>query len=639
MADRQLLKQRLRDRDPYVRRDACEVIAELRSGDFIQDLVGALNDENPGVKEAALNALTAIGGHRVAEATAPLLRLDDSGLRNIGIEILEQIGPEASPTISSLLTDEDDDVVKFAVDIISNTANKDAAGMLRGLISHRNPNVRASVSLCLGRLGADGVLSSLLTALDDDEEWVRFSVVEGLGHLGDPGALESLVKVIEKDSLLVKESAVEAVSKISTPNDAPGILVKLSDSVKNGRILAVGAVVELIEKAMMPGSGFRPSDQLKEVYSGFLASSVDENDRKTKEMALRGLALLKAPVTLEKVFSFVSSLKEIDEDTEQFLVGLIVKVAGRPPLPDALIKELEKRDKTFKIIVKALGEMKSEEAVPALEDLVDSVAAHEQREVVAALESIGSPRSMDILYRCLESEDGHTRKISARALAKLAGPEAVERLFQSLKREKYRDVLEEMTDSLGAIPSDAVRDGFLALLGEKSDELREMGARGLGSIGDERAVALLTEAVGDESPKVRKTAYNSLARLGVPEALDTVVSGLKDTEEDVKLAVLKALSGWTGEKLKDALVECLDDRNLWVRYHAVLLLGEFPAPEIEDLLIDIFIKDETPVKAAAAKGLETVGTEKCIEVLERNLDHPDPNVRATVERTLEALTC
>src|SRR5574337_1445988 len=91
----------LKDRDPSVRRNACESIGESRGTSFIPALVEALGDSDFGVREAALIALIAIGGREVATAAAQLLRLDDASLRNLGIEILRRVGGEALDVITS----------------------------------------------------------------------------------------------------------------------------------------------------------------------------------------------------------------------------------------------------------------------------------------------------------------------------------------------------------------------------------------------------------------------------------------------------------------------------------------------------------------------------------------------------------
>ncbi|MEK7773506.1 MAG: HEAT repeat domain-containing protein, partial [Deltaproteobacteria bacterium] len=201
------------------------------------------------------------------------------------------------------------------------------------------------------------------------------------------------------------------------------------------------------------------------------------------------------------------------------------------------------------------------------------------------------------------------------------------------------DVLEEITDSLASIPSESGRRGFGSLLKSGKEISREMGARGLGLIGDEGVIGLLGEAVKDPSPAVRKTAYQSLARIGLPETAPLVVAGLDDGDDDVRRALLKALNGWPSENIRGGIVKALNDKNLWARYQAVMLVGEICGNEFEERIIDILKKDEPPVKAAAAKALEKIGTSRSVPVLEEFSCHPDPSVRAAVENALGSLRC
>ena len=640
MENNDSMREMLVSQDPYLRRDACEAIGDGRMEEFIPALVTALRDDDPGVREASIHALTSIGGEKVASAIAHLLGEESAVLRNIGIEILELLGPDAFMTLAGLLDHEDDDIVKFAVDIISNTREERSLSILFPLISHRNPNVRASVAVCLGRLKSPEAVPVLLKALEDTEEWVRFSAIEGLGLVRDGRALEPLIGLIKTDSGLIKEAAIDAVAKLSSIEDAVAVLATLKPMVRKGRSFSTNGIVELMEKVFSPGSDFRPSLEFKKTYFSFLSKAFEDEDRHGKLKALRGLALLRLPAGegIDRVFCFIEAQNELDEETEAFLVDTIVALSGRRLLPE-LKENLKQGSKCLRIIVKALGEMKLAAAVPVLQHLVARVAKNEMREIVVALESIGSTSSIEVLYQFLESSDGHTRKIAARALSSLAGPSAVSSLFDAVRRESYRDVMEEITDSLALIPADSVRKGFIALLEADNEQLREMGARGLGAIGDEEALDVLKKAAKDTSHNVRKAAYKSMARLGIPYAIDEIVKGLNDDNDDVKLSVLKGLGGWSGEKIKSALVHALMDRNIWVRYHSVLLLGELGEHDVEGLIIEKLVKDEAPVKAAAARALERLGATESVDILMQFVDHPDPSVRGAVESAIESLRC
>lgn len=637
---RDSIYEQLSAAEPDVRRYACESVSESKDSVFIQPLIKLLQDSDAGVKEAALNALVSIGGETVAGSLAPLLRSSDPALRNISIEALQQLGPIIFSAVSDLLFDNDDDVVKFAVDILAAMGDIRAVPMLHKLLRHNNPNVRASVVVCLGKIKAPGSVPALIEALSDSEEWVRFSAIEGIGHLNDKAALARLLDIIEHDSGLIRDAAIDAVANIAGAADSAKILLKLKPVVKNGRISNVASVVELLEKAFSPASAFSPSDAFRRVYFDFFNTAMRDSDRQTRLTALRGIGFLKLMDGLEKVFDFIGSSEEITEDEETLLVDVIIAISlASRTLPPILIRELKKGGKNFSIVVRVFGGLKSEEAVPVLQGLMETVSRNDLREVVSALESIGSVGSVEVLARSLRSKDGHARKIAARALASLAGEGAVTPLLEALRVEVYRDVLEDITDVLAHIPTDAVKNGFYGFLSESDEQLREMGARGLGLIGDEESVAYLKAASTDANPSVRKCVYNALARIGLPEAADAVINGLKDTDDDVKLAVMQALSGWSGDSITQALIDALGDDNVWVRYNAVQLLGEMRSAEAEDAVIGLLRNDEAPIKAAAAKMLAVIGSHKAVPTLMELKAYPDPNVKAAVTNALGILKC
>ncbi len=644
MGDNMSIKEMLHDADPYVRRDACESVQESRSDEYIAELVRVLEDEDLGVREAALNALTAIGGEPVAVAVVPTLGSEDVAIRNIGVEILEQLGSVAVEPVGKILNDSDDDVVKFGVDILSKIKDPRVEGLLAPLVEHKNPNVRAAVVLCMGKVDVATAVPTLLKALGDSEEWVRFSAIEGLGHLEDKGALDALLAIIESESGLVQEAALDAVARIASSEDSIKVLPKVEALLTQGHVLSVGAVVELIEKALMPGSSLSLSAESREVFFKCFSEAVKNEDREVQEKGLRGLGRLRMTAGIECVLTFAEALQEIDPDMEEHLVDTIASIIGAGSLPESVLEELAKGGKTLSVLVSAIADTRWEEAVPVLEELIKTVGKEEGRLIVGALEKIGSPDSMAVLERLLTHADGHTRKTAARAFAALAGDVAVGPIFEALKIEPYNDVMEEMTDALTLIPSEEVRDGFCAFISSEKESLREMGARGLGMVCYEGVFESLRKAAADKSPAVRKAAYRSMTMLGIAEATGELLKGLTDTDDDVKLSVVKGLSGWSGEGLTEALIEALKDPNVWVRYHAVTLLGDIlaeggAADGIEELILALMERDEPPVMAASAGALGKAGTELSLEALVQYIDHEDSNVSAAVEGALEMISC
>lgn len=634
------LRARLNDADPGIRREACSEIGAGMAIAFLPDLVRALNDADPSVKEASLDSLASIGGSVAAQAVAPLLRSQDSCLRNAAVEVLERIGPASIDTIAAVLSDDDDDVVKFGVDILANISDERATDLLFRLSDHRNPNVRASVAVCLGRLQEPSACAYLLKALSDGEQWVRFSAVEGLGYLGSPAALPELLKLIETDSVtILREAAIDAIGKIAAGSDAASVLVNLEAPIRNRQVFNVLAVCELLEKACSEPNGFRPSMPTRRTYMAFFSDAMKNGDQGEQKAALRGIGLIGTQEAVPEIFGFARAQKELDDEIASLVVEALVRVSGHAGLPDGIKEALERGGSDVGMAIKAVAALKSAEAVPFLARLLPSAAKDDLREIVIALEAIGSFDSIKALRVALKSRDGHARKTAARALSRLEGEYAATELFAALENEIYRDVIEEITDALAVIPSEAVRTGFCRLLGSDKPILREMGARGLGPSGNEQSLEDLAKAAADGVSDVRKAAYRSVARLGIPEGIDLIARGLQDMDVDVRLCILKALGGWSGPAVEELIESTFKDSNVWVRYHCAVLLGDLGGPNAERLLIERLLVDEAPVKAACAAALERLGAQSALPVLESLIDYPDDNVRAAVENAIGGLGC
>ncbi len=640
MANTARLIKALTGPDPWGRRLACEEISGLRKGDdFIPYLAVALGDLDHGVSEAAMNALVEIGGTAVVAAVTPLLRDREARLRNRAIEILISSGEGATAPVSELLTDSDDDVVKFAVDILCEIKDPASVAGVAKLLEHPNANVRGAAVLYMGRARPYGAATYITTALDDKEQWVRFSAVEALGLLGDTRYIDPLLEILRVERGLVREAAVDALSNMVTTANSYEILMAMKDFLSEDLAVPVSSIVEILEKASGASWDIGSFASLRETLFKALEKAFGETEVETEKIALRGFVLLGDRRGIHRAMDFMNSMEELDEETEEYVINILVELCSGDKVPDDLLECIADDGQNAIVPIKVAGRLRAVEALPALAKCLEGATKEKARAILVSVDEIGSADSKVLLHKSIYSHDGHVRKMAARTLVRIAGEDVAEDLFAMMLRERYRDVIEAVTETIAGLGTDKVRAGFMNLVSNSREDMREMACMGLGRMGGKASVAPLVEATEDKDPQVRKMAYISLAMLGVREATGPVIKGLGLGNEEISIAILEALNTVTTDDLKAAVRECLTDSNLWVRHHAVTLLGEMLDMDSEEAIIEILEKDAPPVKAAAVRALAGFSSEKALPVLKSLYEGSDPSLRSAIIKAIEEIQC
>ncbi|MER3424901.1 MAG: hypothetical protein C4293_18455, partial [Nitrospiraceae bacterium] len=134
-----------------------------------------------------------------------LLR-EPPAIRNMAIEVIEQVIPDVLDVVLPILASPDANVRKMIIDALGKqTDHRVAQPLLRGL-KDPNANVRASAAEALGHLGAREAVPELITLLHDDE-WVAFSALTALAQIGDASALPSLLDLVQEGREAVRYAA------------------------------------------------------------------------------------------------------------------------------------------------------------------------------------------------------------------------------------------------------------------------------------------------------------------------------------------------------------------------------------------------------------------------------------------------
>jgi cellulose synthase operon protein C len=193
-AERDRLIEQLASPDPATRRYAAEDLGDLHDARAVPALMEAVRDPEVAVREAAVDALVAIGGQEVPEHVAPLLQTEDVALRNYAIEILERAGPESIEVLVAACHSDSPEVRKSALDILGKVARGCAGKCLEAVVAclcDANPNVAGSAAEALGRMG-DARATPYLTDHLSGPPWMQVCVFAALAQIGGEAALHAL---------------------------------------------------------------------------------------------------------------------------------------------------------------------------------------------------------------------------------------------------------------------------------------------------------------------------------------------------------------------------------------------------------------------------------------------------------------
>ena len=121
------LVKALEDEDPEVREDAVDLLAELKDERAIVHLTEVLlNDKEEDVRESAAEAMGELGDERAIDPLIQALGDKDAGVRESAVDALAEVGGKKviSPLMGAL-SDEDEDVREAAADALKEITGKD----------------------------------------------------------------------------------------------------------------------------------------------------------------------------------------------------------------------------------------------------------------------------------------------------------------------------------------------------------------------------------------------------------------------------------------------------------------------------------------------------------------------------------
>ena len=512
----------LQQSEPEARRVAVQQIPKVSGSEACELLLRALGDEDWRVrKEAAAVAPTL---EQRDEAVASLVAaLEDTvniGLRNAAVEALVAVGRDAvGGTIEALLR-LDADARKLAVEVLGGVPDARGTAALARALSDEDANVRAAAAEALGSAAIAGEESrelatqALSAALSTNDAFLKIAALDSLARL-EAQLPWSIFEPFAKDPLL-RRYAVAAAAGSREPAAISALAQATGDPsppISREALVALGDVIARGPDDAPLHDWAR--SELASAHEGCASArrtARDAEDPRARGGALLVLGLLRRE---EDVRSLAEALGDDDVAERADLALRLFGAQAATPLLAAA--------RASRPAVRA-----------AALSLAATLEAANVAEVRAALREGLEDASLDVVSCAVE------------ALGPLGAAPALKRVA------RLRAPADERVSATGpsAISELAARhvDAARALLRDASlgQDPLALGCVLLGAIAsiqalDEGDVALLQRALAHHQPHVRRAAVDALAHAGGDAAADAVVFALADEEHEVQLAAARAL--------------------------------------------------------------------------------------------------
>jgi HEAT repeat protein len=525
----------LEQAEPEARRVAVQQIAKVRDRQAPDLLLRALGDDDWRVRKEGTLVAPALERREevIAALVAALEEVVNIGLRNAAVEALVAIGPDAVGAAIEALARLDEDGRKLAIEVLGGV-----------------PDGRGT--------------SALTAALTDDDANVRVAAAEALGNAALAGedsreaATEALVGTLATSDTLLKIAALDSLARLESRLSWDVFEPCAADPLlrRHAIAAAAGSREPRAARALAMATGDRSTTIAREALlslGDMLAAGSEEDP--LIDCARRALGPLghesarRAAIDVEDARARAGAL---------VVLGLFRCTADVPILVDALGDDTvaERADRAIRLFgPTSVAPMlaTARESKPDVRALALSLAA--------SLEGADLDQVRRAVRDALEGDTVEVLSSALEALGVLGDDDDLRRAAGLLWHADER-VAAGATNAISQLAARHV-DAARALLRDAhppGDPL-VLGCILLGAIARAQPLAdddvrLLERAMAHGDPQVRRAAIDALAQAGGEAAADIVAFALADDERDVKLAAVRAL-GRLGHA--DALVSVASD--------------------------------------------------------------------------------
>ncbi len=630
MSDAAKLARQLESPDPETRRLAVKDLPGVDGALAADLLVIALGDEDWRVRKEAAQLAPMLA--RREDALRALGRaLDDKtnvGLRNAAVEALIAMGPDAVPTAAEALRRLDADGRKLAAEVLGGVPDVRGARALAACLKDADPNVRYAAAEALGTAAVSGdevrreAIKGLSHALVHGEPVMKLAALDALLHLDAPLPWRLLEPLCADP--MVRRRAIGAAARCA--EDAAGLALAEAIFDPSAPIArhALVALAEWVDAAWCAG---RPLDAVR----ARLQSHADAAERvramgHAQGPALVALAAIGHPADAPAVVE--AALSPDLGPSAELALGMLGSAAVPAVLQAAKGAPPERRAALFALLTTLTGALTSEalDAVRAALAEDPDVAASAAR----TLGSLGDGSDLDRVAPLVTHPDIRAASAAVAALARLA-----ERHPQEARAALTRFAADDARAAAGCVliaatpPPGPLAERDLAFLRRAlaaSDvRVRRAALEAIASRGGDAAREHVTMALADEEREVRLAAVRALGRLGHTDALETLLGSAADAE--LVAAACRALGDADPERCVHVVASLVRSPDAAVACAAVEAVGQLSVPRARDVLIAALDHGDPEVVRLALSEISRVGDARTLSRLGMCLDHQAWEVR------------
>lgn len=624
--DRASILEDLASTDEELRRLAVERLPLLPAPEALPILAGRLGDASWRVRKSAVECLVQAPEDwpLASHLLAALADDENPGRRNAAVEALVRIGPRMIEPLLGAAGSPDVDVRKLVVDTLAGIGSERAVPQLVGMLDDPDPNVRAATADALGAIGGGEAVRALcgLALGADQDTLVRFSALRALARLETPLPAAALKSALADPVL--RPVAFAVLGHGDEPESADALLAGLAAPSRSSREAAIEALLRVAARA----------------------------DAATAEQLLGRVrrAALAAPACIEDA---IERLADAELGVRLLLVQFL-GVVRAPASIEALLGAAQDEALTEVALATLTGfgddvEALLDERWPALPV---EARAHACELLGRRTSALGTAR----LVAALDDLDPTVRIAAARGLTRRADPLALRALVRRLEATAHdpepeaQDEREAVTGALVAIAIAAAEDArrttleiLAAGFDGAAEPVRLAVACVLREVAGPEHAEHMSLLVQDPSPVVRRAAVAALARMGAASAAEMLHLALADEDAAVRIAAASALGEAPDIHTLPDLERLLADDDAGVRAAGVRALAALPPALLADAavrervaaLLSGALGDVAPVAIAAVEAFERVGGSLGLAPVRTVIAHAAPEVVQSVVRCLQ----